>query len=184
MNSVQTGSLLISMPFLGDPNFERSVILICEHNEEGSFGLILNQKSSFQINDFELFDDPDFDQEVFLGGPVQHNTVHFIHNLDGLSESQEIRKNILWGGDFEALQEQVNLDYESVEGKIRFYLGYSGWGPEQLQGEIESKSWIVFNDYSTNLFKIKPEELWKTVLKEMGGDYAQFANFPIDPSLN
>ncbi len=183
MDKIESGSLLVSMPFLGDPNFERSVILICEHNDDGSFGLILNQKSSFNLSDFELFEDDLYDDKVFQGGPVQNNTIHFIHGYDTLENSVQVRDHIYWGGDFENLKARVeNNEVETTN--IRFYLGYSGWSEGQLQEEIDRKSWAVFNGYSKNLFRIEHEQLWKEILIEMGGEYARFANFPIDPGLN
>ena len=181
IHNVKNGSLLVSMPFLGDPSFERCVILLCEHNEEGSFGLMINQKTEFRLGDFNMF--TDFDSEVFEGGPVQANTIHYIHSLEELRESVKIKKDLRWGGDFNQLKSIIDAG-EISDNEIRFYVGYSGWGDGQLQEELERDSWIVYNDYSLDIFKLKPEEIWRQVLLEMGGKYAQLANYPIDPSLN
>ena len=97
------GCLLISEPYLPDPNFERTVILLCEHNEEGSFGFILNKLSELNLDEI-IEEVNDFDADVFIGGPVQKDTLHFIHrSREILEDSAEIVENLFWGGDFEKL---------------------------------------------------------------------------------
>ena len=178
---VKKGSLLISMPFLGDPNFERSVVLMCDHSQEGAFGLVLNQKTNFRLSDFNMFDF--YDDEVYLGGPVEANTVHYIHSIPDLEHAIEIKNNIYWSGNFEQLKQMADTGKLEAD-SIRFYLGYSGWGQGQIEEELERNSWIVNNDYSTDIFKHEPQSIWRRVLRDMGGEYAQFANYPIDPNLN
>lgn len=183
IENVKSGSLLISTPFLGDPIFDRTVILICEHNKDGSFGLVLNQETNFKIQDFNLFENANFDDLVYMGGPVQNNTIHFVHKYADLKHGLEIAKNVFWGGDFEELKKRISKS-EIELANIRFFLGYSGWDAGQIDAELKRNTWVVNNSYSSNLFKINPTNLWKTVLKSMGGKYAEMANYPIDPSLN
>lgn len=180
---VKKGAILIAEPFLGDPNFERTVVLLCEHNEQGSFGFVLNQKIETSLND--LTEGKFYgDNEIYVGGPVQQNTLHFIHRLGDLIEnSVEIMKGLYWGGDFEQTQSLVNTGVIQ-EKDIRFFLGYSGWGVEQLNNELEQNSWIVTESNPTFIFDTKAMDIWRLILKNMGGKYKQLSNYPIDPRLN
>ncbi|HEX8040634.1 MAG TPA: YqgE/AlgH family protein [Chryseosolibacter sp.] len=179
----EKGRLLISEPFLPDPNFERTVVLLCEHNEEGSFGFVLNKPSILKVNEV-MENMTDLDNEVFVGGPVQQDTLHFIHRNTVLENAVEIVDRIYWGGAFENLM----LLYESrqITGKdIRFFLGYSGWGPGQLETELEQDSWIVC-DYVTDqlLFDTGSDIMWRKALENMGGRFSMYSNYPVDPRLN
>jgi len=179
----EKGRLLISEPFLPDPNFERTVVLLCEHNEEGSFGFVINKPSILKVN--EVMEDlRKIEDIVFVGGPVQQDTLHFLHRHETLENAVFIREGIYWGGDFEGLV--TKLDTGQIKpADLRFYLGYSGWGPGQLEGELEEDSWIVC-DYVTNelLFDTHPEEIWKKALDNMGGRFSVYSNYPVDPRLN
>ena len=182
MANVKEGSILISEPFLGDPNFERTVVLVCKHDEEGSFGLVLNRKSNLKLSDV-LDYDHEFDTELGVGGPMQYNTLHYIHRLAEVEESVPLADQLYWGGDYERLQAMI-LEGRIVPADIRFFLGYSGWSPGQLQEEIDKNVWIVNNNATDKLFTLDVETLWRQILKEMGGKYKVLANYPIDPSLN
>ncbi len=179
-----SGILLISDPFLKDPNFMRTVVLLCEHNEAtGSFGLVINrtfeQTLDELINDLEGHPVP-----VYYGGPVQMDTLHFLHQLPNeIPGGQEITKDIFWGGDFDivlTLLKQGLLDLD----KIRFYLGYSGWGNGQLNDELKEKSWLTVEASNQLVFEKDTDLIWKKALKTMGGEYTQLINYPIDPQLN
>ncbi|WP_341226496.1 YqgE/AlgH family protein [uncultured Arcticibacterium sp.] len=177
-----SGCLLIAEPFLGDPNFERSVILLCEHNTKGSFGLVLNQLSNLTLKD--AIDDCYVEIPLHVGGPVEHNTLHYIHRLgDLIPGSVNLGRNLYWSGDFETLKTLVNVG-QVEEKDIRFFLGYSGWGEGQLDAEMNKNSWIV-SDIDTDLiFDSKPEEFWRKILRGMGGSYKVMSNYPTDPRLN
>ena len=178
------GNLLISEPFLQDENFIRSVVLLCEHNEEGSFGFILNKPSILHLN--ELMEDLVFlDSEVFIGGPVQQNTLHFIYfGSQCLEGSVQIGENLWWGGDFDMLVERLRTNQLLPE-MVRFFLGYSGWGPNQLLDELEENTWILCDERVSSIhFENTPEELWSSFLKNMGGEFKVIANYPLDPRLN
>ncbi len=182
--SVSKGDLLISEPFLPDPNFERTVILLCEHNEEGSVGFVLNKPSHFQLKDV-VDEVQGFDVTLYSGGPVEQNTLHFIHKVnDQLSTYQTIKKGLYWGDNFEQLLTKINVKKVSP-GDLKFFIGYSGWGSGQLESEIREKSWIIYKNATiTQVFDTPPEILWRSVLKEMGGEYKVIANYPTDPRLN
>ena len=143
MISPASGILLIAEPFLKDPNFMRSVILLCRHEEtEGSFGFVLNKLLHQKLEEIipEL---SGFDLPVYEGGPVQMNTLHYIHQYpELLPESVKITEEVYWGGDFETLKTLMQSDLIDIS-KIRFFLGYSGWDSAQLAAEIEEKSWIT-----------------------------------------
>jgi putative transcriptional regulator len=179
----EKGRLLISEPYLADPNFERTVILLCEHNEEGSFGFVVNKPSIIHVN--EVMEGMDHVHDlVFVGGPVQQDTLHFLHRNTHIDNAVNVHNSIYWGGDFESLVTQ--LDVAAIKsGDIRFYLGYSGWGQGQLESELQEDSWIVC-DYVTDelLFDTEPTAIWKKALDNMGGRYSMYSNYPVDPRLN
>ncbi len=174
---------MISEPFLPDPNFERTVVLLCEHNEDGSFGFVLNKPSQVKVN--EIMEDLDeLDATVFVGGPVQQNTLHFVHRSDKIEGGTEITPGLFWGGNFD------QLTFLGQEGLIdinnfRFFAGYSGWSEGQLEEELKANSWIVTPPASADLiFDSDVDSLWKTVLKQLGGRFHVYSNYPTDPRLN
>ncbi|MEO7769187.1 MAG: YqgE/AlgH family protein [Ferruginibacter sp.] len=183
MISPATGILLIADPFLKDPHFMRTVVFICEHQNEGSFGFVLNKQYELTLDElilsFEGFPIP-----VFYGGPVQIDTIHFLHQYPELIPGgQEVFKGVYWGGDFEMVTKLVKnkeIDFK----KIRFFLGYSGWSDGQLNDELKEKTWLTVSATRKLIFHPEPDELWKDSLKHLGGDYEMMINFPIDPQLN
>ena len=179
----EKGRLLISEPFLPDPNFERTVVLLCEHNEEGSFGFVLNKPSILKVKEV-LEDVLSIDSIVYVGGPVQQDTLHFIHRNSQVENAVEIAPNVYWGGDFETLVTMV--DTSQIPGNdIRFFLGYSGWGPGQLDAELEQDSWIVCDFINEQLlFDTEPQVMWRKALESMGGRFSVYSNYPTDPRLN
>lgn len=179
----ERGRLLISEPFLADPNFERTVVLLCEHNEEGSFGFVVNKPSLLKIG--EVMDAiGSVDERVFVGGPVQQDTLHFLHRHTSIDKAVNIRDEIYWGGDFESLVTCIDTAVVKPT-DVRFYLGYSGWSSGQLESELQEDSWIVC-DYVTDelLFDTDPTQMWKKALDGMGGRFSVYANYPVDPRLN
>ena len=179
----QKGSLLISEPFLPDPNFERTVVLLCEHNEDGSFGFVLNKPSQVSVS--EIMDELEgVDSTVYVGGPVEQNTLHFIHRSAELEGGTPVGVGIYWGGNFE------QLSVMAAEGLVnpddfRFFAGYSGWSEGQLEDEIKENSWIVTPPPDTSLIFDSPvNSLWKSVLKQLGGRFNVYSNYPTDPRLN
>lgn len=178
------GDLLISEPFLPDPNFERTVILVCENNEDGAIGFILNKPSRVSLGDmFEEFDP--FDKKMLVGGPVQQDSMHFLHrSLLNIEDGTKIGEGIYWGGNFEQLKILVQNNMVGSN-DVLYFLGYSGWAPGQLDEELNENSWIVSPSATANqVFDLDPELLWREVLKKMGGRYRMFSNYPTDPRLN
>ena len=183
-NKHQTGSLLISEPFMIDPNFKRSVVLMVENSEEGAIGFVLNQRSDLLLNDL-IQDCWNATFPVFLGGPVGKDTLHFIHRCyDRLNSGTEISDGLYWGGDFETLKMLIN-EKQLKSDEVKFFVGYSGWGEDQLNSEMEQNSWIIENKYSQDLLFVEDDEnLWKEVVISLGPKYAHIANFPENPLWN
>ncbi len=180
----QAGNLLISEPFLQDENFVRSVVLLCEHNAEGSFGLVLNKPSILHLG--ELVEELSFlESEVFVGGPVEQNTLHFIYfGEKKLEGSLAIGEDIWWGGDFESLVEILKLGSLHPD-SVRFFIGYSGWAAGQLSDELGEDTWIICESkIDAEMLENTPDDLWRILLKNMGGEFKLIANYPLDPRLN
>lgn len=180
----QKGNLLIAEPALtGDVSFNRSVVLLAEHNEEGSVGFILNKPLNYSMSD--LVDEIEVPFPVFNGGPVEQDNLYFIHNVPHLiSDSIEISDGIFWGGDFDTTVTLINTGQIS-QNDIRFFLGYSGWASLQLNQELLSKSWIVTsNKYESDIIRKSTQAFWKEKMMELGGDYMLWSNAPENPSLN
>lgn len=176
------GTLLIANPFLKDPNFIRSVIFICEHTERGSFGFVLNKAHTQPLN--ELLPDIELSFPVFIGGPVQTDSLHFLHQYpDLIPGGEEVSEGIYWGGNFESLR--IHLNSGNIEqGKIRFFIGYSGWTEGQLDEELKTDSWLTVTGNRKIIFNTTAENIWKDSLKLLGGDYEMMINYPLDPQLN
>jgi putative transcriptional regulator len=177
------GILLIADPFLKDPNFMRTVVFISEHSVEGTMGFVINKKIEQTLD--ELMDGfDDYPIPVYYGGPVQMDTIHFLHQYpDKIPGGVEVMKDVYWGGDFAVLTEMIKsgeIDFN----KVRFFIGYSGWGTGQLDEELKEKSWLTAAATRKLVFHEEPDYIWKDSLKHMGGEYEMMINFPIDPSLN
>ena len=177
------GVLLIADPFLKDPNFLRTVVFLCEHKEDGSFGFVINRRFENTLD--ELVDGLEgYKIPVYYGGPVEQHTIHLLHQYgDAIPESREIMKDIYWGGDFATVVKMIK-DGEMDFSKIRFFLGYSGWGESQLDEEMKEKTWLTVAATRKLVFHTSSHEIWKDAIRQLGGDYEMMINFPIDPQLN
>ena len=176
MDSLQ-GQLLISSPLLNDPNFRRTVVLMTHHDEEGAMGLVLSRPSEIRVSDAvpELADLPG-DELVYVGGPVQPEAVVVLVEHESEPELPIV-------GNIAFMQADADVDeLDSV--RARVFAGYSGWGPGQLEGELEESSWIVVPAQPDDAFAPDPDELWRTVLHRKGGKFALIATMPYDPKLN
>lgn len=182
-NTPECGKFLVSEPFLSDPYFKRSVVMLSEHNEEGSVGFILNKPTDIKIND-AIKDFPKIDSNLYFGGPVQTDSLQYIHKLgDRLEGSRKLLNGVYWGGNFETLKFLIDTKQVSKD-DIRFFVGYSGWQPKQLEEEIQEKSWIIAPGKFEFAFFDDPKKLWGDVLRNLGQEFSILANFPEDPSLN
>lgn len=177
------GRILVSEPYLPDPNFERTIILLCEHNEEGSFGFVMNKPSLARLGDV-MPDLKDFDAPVFIGGPVQQDTLHYIHRLPKLEDSTPVMNGVYWGGNFDQLVSLIETK-QVASSDVKFFLGYSGWSVGQIDQELKDDSWIVWDKANEELlFDIKAEAMWQYTLRAMGGRFSVYSNYPQDPRLN
>jgi len=179
----EKGKILVSEPYLPDPNFERSIVLLCDHNEGGSFGFVLNKPSVAALGDVM----PELEKlnaALFVGGPVQQDTLHYLHRCEELSGATQITDDAYWGGDFDNLKFLIGSN-QIKQNEIKFFLGYSGWSEGQLDAELEADSWIVSDRFNSELvFETDPKEMWKKSLESMGGRFSIYSNYPEDPRMN
>lgn len=178
------GDLLIAEPaIIGDVSFNRSIVLLADHNEEGSIGFILNKPLEYTIKD--LIPEVEVEFKVYNGGPVEQDNLYFIHKVPNLiPNSIEISLGIFWGGDFNKVAELISNKTIS-ENDIRFFLGYSGWDSNQLEEELKASSWLVSeNIYEKNIIEKNYESFWKEKMLELGGEYSIWSNAPENPNYN
>lgn len=177
------GVLLIADPFLKDPNFMRTVVFLTEHRDDGTIGFVLNRQYENTLDEL-LPEIEGHKLPVYYGGPVQMNTIHFLHRYpEEVPGGIEVMKGIYWGGDFDKVVELINSGKLNTD-RIRFYIGYSGWSSGQLDTEMAEKTWLTVKATRRLIFHEHAEEIWKDSLRHMGGDYEMMVNFPIDPQLN
>ncbi len=178
------GNLLIAEPsIIGDVSFNRSIILLADHTDEGSIGFILNKPLEYTISD--LIPELDASFKVYNGGPVEQDNLYFIHKIpDLIPNSVEISLGIYWGGDFNKVAELIAKN-QINEKNIRFFLGYSGWESNQLNAELKTNSWVVTeNIYKQKIIEKDYETFWKEKMMEFGGEYTIWSNAPEDPTFN
>ena len=186
--NMRPGTLLISQPFLNDPNFIRSVILVCRDKPtEGSFGLVLNRLSDVHLG--EVLDLP-FEASVaasnlplYVGGPVEANTLHFLHRRSDLPGAHSLGQDVDWGGDFDLLLGLLGSGAVATV-DVRLFAGYSGWSAGQLAEEMERQSWIKHPSSAGKVFTLATDAFWRDILREKGGRFKVLSNYPIDPRLN
>ncbi len=183
MKPLQENSILIAEPFLKDKDFMRTVVYLCKHTNEGSVGFVLNRLFSKTLD--QLIDDLiDCPLQVYIGGPVEKDTIHFIHQYpDLIPGSYQLDHDMYWGGDFEiliALIKKKQIDFS----KLKFFIGYSGWSAGQLEEEMNEKSWLTSSANSKIIFETKADNIWKESVKQLGEAYKEIIHYPIDPQLN
>lgn len=182
----EQGKLLLSEPFMNDPNFKRTVVLLAAHNEEGCVGFVLNRPMELKLGQIiEEFEDNFF--PVWDGGPVQRDGLFYVHTLgDTIPESIPITKGLFWSGNFETLKALIKTKKIS-ENELRLFVGYSGWGAGQLEKEMKRNSWLVAPanvETVMNTGKTTDAKFWQEVLRSMGKEYSILANFPENPLWN
>lgn len=176
------GKLLIAEPFLTDPGFARTVVLLCEHGEEGSIGFVINRPSLNQINDLL----PELNHAslpIFEGGPVQNDTLHLIHRMPEVMGGMEILPGIYWGGSYSDLTRTMENNTLDTD-QIRMFIGYSGWEKGQLEEELKEGAWLVANSYDDLIFDTDAAKIWESSIRSLGSAYAYLANMPLHPQLN
>ena len=178
---IEKGYLLLSEPFLSDPNFPRSVILVCDHGENGTFGLVVNALSKLKMNESEGFSEIHF--PIYSGGPVEPNTLHYLHSDAQIPGAILLQKGLYWSGDFQKVrQKAASGDFR--ENNCRFFAGYTGWAGGQLQQELESDTWIIVKTDLRHILSLPAKDMWRQILRSLGGKYKMFSNFPLDPRMN
>ena len=181
---LKKGSLLIAEPsMLGDLSFNRSVILLADHNTNGSVGFIINKPLKYSLN--ELIPEITAAFRIYNGGPVETENLYFIHDIpDLIPNSIEISNGIYWGGEYETIKNLINNN-KINKNNIRFFLGYTGWGENQLNKETEASSWIVAeNKYKNKIIGKSASRFWQDKIMELGGEYLIWYNSPENPYLN
>ncbi len=183
MNKIKKGALLIAEPFLKDPDFQRSVVLICEHQREGTFGITINKP--IDIANATLGEGLDaYKNPIFNGGPVNREHIHFLHVFPNLIPGGElINDTIYWGGDFEIATQLIQKQEIDPDG-IKFFIGYSGWGEGQLKKEMHEKSWLLTTATKDIVFHTPPRKIWENAVKKLDDDFHHIINYPLDPSFN
>lgn len=177
------GKLLVATPMLGDPNFDRTVVWLLEHGEEGALGVVLNRPSELAVADPlpSWVDRTEPLSVVFLGGPVSPSSVIALARVDGAIPD----------GTWEAVLGPIGVLDLSADpallgavAEVRCFAGYAGWGPDQLEGEIEQGAWFVLDVDPGDPFTVTPEGLWRSVLARQPNELARIALVPDDPTLN
>ena len=180
------GSLLIANPVLPDPNFSRTVILLCNHNDQGSFGLVINRSTQLKAPD--LFSDIDilrsYNAKIYMGGPVSQSMVFYLYrSAKDVIDLDKICSGVYLGSNLETL-ESLYLDIGNPGENIRFYLGYSGWSGGQLDGEMEQNSWLVQNANEKLVFLDSEELIWLKAVNSLGEKYQYLTKAPVNPQWN
>lgn len=179
---LQKGRILLSEPFLPGNYFSRSAVLIADYSAEGAVGFILNKPIDQPEKGIEqLFSGKV--PPVYVGGPVNTDNLYYIHTLGNvIGGSVRIKENLYWGGDFDQLSDMIKLGSITNE-QVRFFIGYSGWSPGQLEHEIAENSWLLIEANSQRIM-VSNDHFWAESVRNMGGRYEAWPNFPEDPNLN
>lgn len=181
--NVSIGDVLLSEPFMNDYYFRRSVILIIDHNEEGSLGVIINKRLTIPFNEL-VQGFPEFKADVYLGGPVETDRIFFIHTIgEMIPDSYKISSGLYWSGNVNALKAMIKTDLIKPH-EIRFFVGYAGWEEGQLRRELKANTWLVGKFSTKQILHTMPGKMWSTFVNEMGSRYRLWDRFPVDPSNN
>ena len=177
------GKILISEPFLRDVTFGRSVVLLIDHTEEGSMGLIINKQLPIFVNDiikeFKYIENI----PLYKGGPIATDTLFYLHTLADIPGAIPISKGLFLNGDFEEIKRYI-LQGNQIDRYIRFFLGYSGWESEQLSTELRENTWLVSKEENAYLMNGDTKDMWKQALEKLGSKYETWSRFPQVPTFN
>lgn len=178
------GALLVAEPFLDEGCFRRSVIFLAEYSEKGAVGFVLNSPTPYQLN--ELLEGvgsiPPI--PVYCGGPVGVDHLFFLHDIASLPGAVEVAQGLFANGDFDMLLDFLRSD-AGVCDHVKFFVGYSGWSPGQLDGELRQESWAVTTMQSpASCLAAKDDSFWRETVRSMGEGYLLWLNSPQEPSLN
>jgi len=180
-HAIGAGSFLIASPTLRDPNFSRTVVLLCEHGETGSMGVVINRRSDVRLCDAiqGLEDAPS--ACLFVGGPVQPNAVLVLHHQVEVAEARPVADGMALGGDEADL---LKLLRSAHAPRARVYSGYAGWGAGQLDAELAEGSWIATEARAPLVFDLASDEVWASAVRSLGPKYSYLVDLPLDPRVN
>lgn len=181
--TLEKGTILIARPSLLTDIFHRSVVLLTNHSSDsGSIGFVLNKSLEIPVNVF--LNDLNSDAMVYSGGPVDEQNIFYIHKRpDLIKDSEPITGTLYWAGDFDDVKHALNNGLIQPS-EIRFYVGYSGWAKDQLEGEVKNGAWSVHQNLNFDLFKDWDHTLWKEQMIKLGGENLLWFNMPENPMLN
>lgn len=181
---IRNGDLLIAEPFTEESEFKKAVLLIADYSEDqGTVAFVLNKPLDMPV-DVLIRDFPEFKHNVYYGGPVANDTLHYIHTKgDLIEESIHIKGKLYWSGDFDKVKFLIKSGLLTPK-DIRFYVGYSGWNAGQLEEELEWGCWLTDEGDNNYVFSKENENLWKKVLETKGGRYSVIAQLPENTNLN
>jgi putative transcriptional regulator len=182
MGSSLQGQLLVASPALADPNFARTVVAIANHDDDGALGIVLNRPSETEVVEAvpELESVVDRDEIVYVGGPVQPASIVVLAEFQNPAEAAFLVVDAIG-----LVSDRTGLDrLGDATARRRIYAGYAGWGPGQLEAEIERDDWIVEPARPEDVFAEDPLDLWGRVLDRKGGQFRLLARMPVDPSVN
>lgn len=179
------GIFLIAAPSLRDPNFRQTVVLLCEHGPEGALGVVVNRPTAMSLSE-ALPQIPVLEGQqhvLFSGGPVQPNHVLILYRLaQEPAETHHIFDGVYLGGDLNAVERILTTPAASES--FRAFVGYSGWGPGQLENEMKTGSWITMPADPGVVFRHNPANVWPEIMRSLGEPFAMYAEMPSDPHLN
>jgi putative transcriptional regulator len=177
------GQLLLDSGQLRGSFFQRTVVLICQHNSEGAFGLVLNRATDSKVGEMVVADLPDSlkDCPLYLGGPVQPTALSFLHS-DSFVPDANVIPNVSLGHSIDALME-IGESFSGAR-KVKMFAGYAGWSPGQLEDELKRDAWLTHPASLDLVFETTPGLLWQAVLRQKGPKYKLLSQSPEDLSLN
>jgi len=180
------GYFLIANPVLPDPNFSRTVVLLCNHDEHGSFGLVINKEA--ELAPSEIFSGIDrlrsYNGRAFVGGPVSQSQMFYIcRSKEPVPEMDQICPGVHLGMDWNFLDGVMNR-ISDPDINLRFFLGYSGWGAGQLASEMERRSWLTSKADESLVFENNLDRVWAGAVKSLGKEYEYLIQAPVNPQWN
>lgn len=178
-----TARLLVATPIMADPNFERTVIFILEHTDEGALGVVVNRPVDVPLIEvLPRWALTQFHPTFFKGGPVNEEAAICLAR-----PRPGVYPDLLQMVDPTIATVDLDADPDAVEQVVeagRIFIGYAGWGPGQLEAELDENAWFVCESIPSDVFTLEPDDLWRAVIRRQGDDIAIFAHFPEDPKMN
>lgn len=184
---VAQGAFLAAGPDLVDPNFLHTVVLMCSHTDDGAYGLVLNRPSEFRAREV-LGSHPilkSSELRMFIGGPVGLDTLQILHRApDVITGGAQLAEDLWVGGELDEVGALVEVDPERAERDVKLLLGYAGWGPGQLEGELQEGAWLPARGSAARVFQSDTQRLWRDVVFDLGPEFRSLAFEPPDPEWN